>query len=84
MLGNQIKASVNWKMKGYDKKVQLMYTIYKKIRIKEKLKVMGTVTITVSMQHHAPTMLFLFSLLQPCVYLYMRRHINVLEPEFYI
>ena len=74
MLGNQIKASVNWKMKGYDKKVQLMYTIYKKIRIKEKLKVMGTVTITVSIQHHAPTMLFLFSLLQPCLFIHEEAH----------
>jgi hypothetical protein len=38
MLGNQIKTSVPWKLKDYDKKVQLMYTIYTKIRTEEKLR----------------------------------------------
>jgi len=74
MLGNQIKTSVNWKMNGYDKKVQLMYKIYTKIRIKEKFKVMGAVTITISITHHEPTMLFLFSLLQPCLFIHEETH----------
>lgn len=74
MLGNQIKISVNWKMKGYDKKVQLMYKIYIKIRIEEKFKVMGAVTIIISIEHHAPIMLFLFSLLQPCLFIHEEAH----------
>jgi hypothetical protein len=72
MLGNQIKTPVNWKMKGYDNKAQLMYTIYTKIRIEEKFKVMGAITI--SIEHHAPTMLCLFSLQQPCLFIHEEAH----------
>jgi hypothetical protein len=38
MLGNQIKTSVHWKVKGYNKKVQLMYTIYTKLELKKNLR----------------------------------------------
>jgi len=51
-----------------------MYTIYTKIRINKKFKVMGAVTTTISIKHHAPTTLFLFSLLQPCLFIHEEAH----------